>query len=380
MKRQMSGTGTVLLFVDPEDYNASAVQWILSKNGISSACIRSISELDPNGISVLFDDSHNFHAHWKSRSLQFRSVWYRRAQDPKPLVHCDPRDARFAASEWKDMHRGLFFAATSFVQSFWVNLPFAAIAAENKLLQLKLAKEIGLNVPNTLFSNDAAEIRKFIAANAPVIVKTFDAHVWSTDENRSVFGTSVSILDSAAELNDASLMVCPAIYQRLVEKVCDIRVTIIGNKLFPAKLVSSKGGALLDWRPSTFTSDLVYEPTELPAALEQQLLVLQEKLGLVFGCVDLAVDRMGNYFFFEVNQGGQFLFVEELLPSLPLLRAFSAMLAQGRPDYTMDSMADLSYVDYKLSSEYRELAIKKRTEAQAFLARFDPRQQLSEVD
>jgi len=371
--------GAVLIFADPSDYNASAVQWMLTKSGVSSLCARSISELSPSGLSVLFDRDRNFHAHWESMNSRFVSTWYRRAQDPKPSLPYDSRDEKFVASEWKDMHRGLFFAGHSFMKSFWVNLPLSAIKAENKLFQLRLAKEIGLNVPETLVSNNANEIRRFVSKHSPVIVKTFDSHTWSTEKNQAIFGTSVSILTDTIEFSDEALMICPAIYQRLVEKVCDIRVTIIGNKLFPAKLVSSKGGALLDWRPSTFTSDLVYQATELPAALEQKLLLLQERLGLVFGCVDLAVDREGNYSFFEVNQGGQFLFVEELLPGLPLLRAFCAMLAQGRPDYTMSSMPDLGYADYQVSDEYLGLAAKKRAEAQAFLATLNPGQEPSEV-
>ncbi|WP_148273345.1 hypothetical protein [Stigmatella aurantiaca] len=45
---------------------------------------------------------------------------------------------------------------------------------------------------------------------------------------------------------------------------------------------------------------------------------------------DRVVDSAGGVHFLEVNQGRQFLFLEEWVDTLPLLKAMCALLAQGR--------------------------------------------------
>ena len=62
---------------------------------------------------------------------------------------------------------------------------------------------------------------------------------------------------------------------------------------------------------------------------------LREKLGLIFGCIDLVVTPDGEYVFLEINEMGQFLFVEQAT-GLPLLDAFSELLIQARPDFVFD--------------------------------------------
>jgi hypothetical protein len=45
------------------------------------------------------------------------------------------------------------------------------------------------------------------------------------------------------------------------------------------------------------------------------------------------VTPAGEYVFLEINQMGQFLWLEELLPELPLLDAFCELLLQRRADF-----------------------------------------------
>jgi hypothetical protein len=63
-----------------------------------------------------------------------------------------------------------------------------------------------------------------------------------------------------------------------------------------------------------------------------------ERLGIVFGCLDFIVTPEGRHVFLEVNQMGQFTFVESYC-GLPLIDAMSEMLLQGRPDFEWDEEA-----------------------------------------
>ena len=47
-------------------------------------------------------------------------------------------------------------------------------------------------------------------------------------------------------------------------------------------------------------------PYQLPAEIEHKLALLNERLGLNTGSIDLIVDREGQFYFLEVNPTGQF--------------------------------------------------------------------------
>ena len=78
------------------------------------------------------------------------------------------------------------------------------------------------------------------------------------------------------------------------------------------------------------------------------------ELGIVFGCIDVVLDKHGELHFLEVNQSGQFLFVEKWVQSLPLLKAMCEMLAYGRPDYPLGLTCDISYKAFRESDAYSQ--------------------------
>ena len=86
--------------------------------------------------------------------------------------------------------------------------------------------------------------------------------------------------------------------------------------------------------------------------------------------MDLVIDTEGNIYFLEVNQAGQFLFIEEVLPGIPLLHAMTAFLSSGRVDYSMHCVKSRRFADYSVT-EHHAQAIerqKKRTISEQFQA------------
>ena len=65
---------------------------------------------------------------------------------------------------------------------------------------------------------------------------------------------------------------------------------------------------------------------ELPVDISEKLRALMQRLGLVYGAIDVRRTPGGEYFFFEVNTAGEFLFVEERT-NLPISKAIAAWLA-----------------------------------------------------
>ncbi|MDP1658469.1 MAG: hypothetical protein Q8L73_03855 [Methylotenera sp.] len=212
----------------------------------------------------------------------------------------------------------------------WVNHPRCNEKAFLKPLQLDIARKIGFNVPKTLMSNDPNHIVQFIKKIGGVVVfKTFNAAVWETNTDNCF--QSMSTLITKEMINDSASL-CPAIYQEKVDKQSDIRVIVMGKQLFAINQDSLKAD-YVDSRLSRRMENPDISPVTLPEWVKSQCLQLMEYFGLVYGCIDLAIDKTGVYWFFEVNPNGQFLGYEEICPSLPLLDTFCEFLASSNPQY-----------------------------------------------
>ncbi len=105
----------------------------------------------------------------------------------------------------------------------------------------------------------------------------------------------------------------PAIYQELVPKRFDIRVTIVGKKIFAARIDSqSDPQAAVDWR-HTANPQLPHQQVTLPADIEGRLLRLMDRLELNFAAIDLIETPDGEHVFLEVNPNGQWLWLDDML-------------------------------------------------------------------
>src|SRR5947199_9633707 len=192
-------------------------------------------------------------------------------------------------------------------QAYWVNRPQSTARASSKILQHQAAANLGLRMPETLYTNSPREVRTFIRRKqGRVIYKPFLPTGWSDGTRRFVPYTALLADES---LVDESLRSTPGIFQELVPKAYEIRLTMIGARAFAAKIWSqdTKTGRL-DWRHAY--DELRFEPIKIPLCIEEGCAALLQDLGLVFGCFDFVVTPGGEYVFLEVNEMGQFLFVE----------------------------------------------------------------------
>jgi len=219
--------------------------------------------------------------------------------------------------------------------AFWVNPPAGFVRANLKVEQLRSAGRNGFQIPETLMSNDPAEIRTFVRARAGrVVYKAFFPFSWKSPEGLATLFCSPVSLDDFPE--DVILAAVPGIFQALVDKAYEIRVTAMGRRLFTVKIHSQQvPTARLDWRAATESVRL--EPFTLPGPVEKACHAVMKDLGIVFGCFDLVVTPGGDYVFLEVNEMGAFLWLEEQLPELLLADAFCELLCQGRSDFRISA-------------------------------------------
>lgn len=341
------------------DIHASALRWALRASGLDALWAGSLAgPLEAEGwapSSLHCTPESGLRIEGGLGDAGIGTIWYRRPRDPEHFPQSHPGDAPFLRGEWRRFLRNLHALEDHGAQRLWVNRPNAAALAENKLVQLRAAHRCGLRFPATLVSHDPDEIRRFLARHGRVVYKPFLTHTWQDADSGRMFSTYARLLEPSMLEDERSLRQCPGIYQAYVDKRCDLRVTAIGDRFFAARLHAPRQDGVVDWRARQASpGGLRAEPAELSAADQARLAALMRELGLVFGCIDLAIDEDGQAHFLEVNQSGQFLFVEDLAPALPLLRAMAALLAEGRSDYSLASIAEVSYVGYCASDEHRQ--------------------------
>ncbi|MEV5136211.1 ATP-grasp ribosomal peptide maturase [Streptomyces syringium] len=243
-----------------------------------------------------------------------RSVYWRRPEWPT-FSHLSPDDSRFAAAQVRYGLGGTLYALDG---PLWVNHPMRVAAADYKPAQLALAQKLGFTVPPTLVTNDPDEAREFVRAQGDAIFKTLR---WTPYTRNGVPVTGWADPVTADEIDD-SIRVAPHLFQARVDKVADLRVLIVGRHTFALRIESG----LLDWRKDY--SVLTYTVEHLPARVEKALRAYLDRLELVSGSFDLAVDRAGDYWWLELNPNGQWGWLETET-GLPMSAAFADLLMQG---------------------------------------------------
>lgn len=344
----------VVIYSAAGDPHAAAVAWALHKNGTPHRIQPSIRKDEKTRLSIHVGETADTVTYEDLEIINIRSSWYRRPLKPQ-AGSCHEADQSFIQEQWQCLQKNIFDVADNLISSLWVNRPRAALFAESKLAQLQAARAAGMQIPETLIGNNAPDIASLIERHGKVVFKTFYPHSWQSEHSGTTYDVGVAMLDGGSDLPEQAIALSPGIYQRYIDKAFDIRVTIIGGKLFSAKIQRAGGGGYVDWRPHSYDEDIRFENFAIGIALEGKLQNLMNRLGIVFGCVDLAVDHLGDVYFLEVNQAGQFLFMEEALPELPLTRAMAAMLSTGRTDYGIGDCVEVRLADYLRTDEYRSL-------------------------
>lgn len=260
-------------------------------------------------------------------------VWYRRVMAIHLPQYINPLDQEFIEIENRISMKSLWLTIGESAK--WIN-PFSSYDMSNsKVLQLREAARIGLNIPETLITNDRATIIAFIEKNeiTGTLYKPFSSAIW--DENDSIHSCYSSPITSQILPDDSSVSLTPGIYQTIIKKKFELRIVFFKDTYVAVKIDNSQA---LDWRTITSLKNLL-TPSIIPIDIEQKCVQLMKKLNIIFGCFDFIITPENKYVFLEVNEMGQFLWIEEVLPELQILDLFCEFLLDNdnkKENYTSD--------------------------------------------
>ncbi|MFB4270388.1 MvdC/MvdD family ATP grasp protein [Nonomuraea sp. GTA35] len=250
------------------------------------------------------------------------AVWNRRPGQPaaaRSVTAGDLRERVGELSEW-------------FLEGFWDLLDARWLPARhpvlrrahNKLVHLALAQELGFTVPRTVITNDPAElVPAYEREGGRLIAKPIEYAPFEIDGARhTVYTTVVQRRDLAGR---GRLAHEPTILQPYVRKAVELRVTVVGRRVFAAEIASQDSPRTRDdWRHYDFDRAR-HSVHHLPDDVARRCADLVAALGVSFGAIDLILTPEGEYVFLEINPNGQWGWIEDLT-GLPIGAAIADWL------------------------------------------------------
>lgn len=257
-------------------------------------------------------------------------VWMRRHAKIFSPPWVVPEDNDFVIQESNAFFRWLWGSIAT--KAKWLHSLTGHMSAEMKMLQIQAAQQTGLPIPETLFSNDPDAIRAFIRENERFggsIYKTFYPMAW--DEPEYIKPVHTTLVTEADFTDDEKIRAVPGIYQRRINKAFEVRSTFFGVRERSVKIDSqiAPDGAV-DWRDIDSIDGYLSEYA-LPPDLREKCISYMQHLGIEIACFDFIVTPSGEHVFLETNQQGQFLWIEQAQPSIPMLKEICCLLLGATP-------------------------------------------------
>ncbi len=299
----------LLILTNSKDATADYLVSVLSREGVrfirfdTDSALASTRFKFEQGQALLQFDGAWF------RPDDFTNVWYRRPERLKHEKLDASPEGKLILDEWAEALEGFF---SHIPLQRWMNPPSCNVAASHKIEQLTRAKSLGFLVPDTLVTQDADALRSFFARHhGRVIVKPMaGGHVERPEgEMDTLIYTNQVRADQLEKLDDLSS--CPTLFQQMIEKTCDVRITVVGEDVHAVELTAKEpdGSQRCDIRRNNM-DDVTYKPLTLPMDVAANVSRLMDHYCLRFAAIDMAIGTDGRWYFFEVNPNGQWAWMD----------------------------------------------------------------------
>jgi glutathione synthase/RimK-type ligase-like ATP-grasp enzyme len=297
---------TVLILDDGTDEHAQHVYRQLLTRGVRAEFLDSTQF--PAQLTITYEPrTGDGTLRWvDGRQLRFdeiRAVYWRNHAGISTVALPDPEQAFIAQNDT----RSLFDSILVRLPARWVNGYRAFHLHQMKPVALALVAELGIPIPDTLLSNDAEEVLRFVARHPACIFKPVQG---------GAFTERLTAAHLSAE-NLRNLMIAPVTIQEEVFGT-DVRVFVAGDTVLACQVVTTA----LDFREDP---DPRITAIELPGEVAQQCVRAARALDLVWTGIDLRRTPEGKYVFLEANPSPMFLGFEAR-SGLPLTQALLRLL------------------------------------------------------
>ncbi len=240
------------------------------------------------------------------------AVWYRKPE-PVAVAHLavEAGALEYVEAEFTEILMGIYALLKD---AIWINNPFTTRNAHRKLLQLRVAAEVGFKTPRTILTNDVDAALSFAdQIGADLAIKSIGSLSVSQELDKQTVHYGLFTRRITREELDAAkdkVRYMPTLFQEFVEKRCELRITCVGEQVF-ACCIEARSGDVTSDDHRFDTKRLNHSAYECPE-LHGKLRAYMRATGLNFACFDVIVTNSGDTVFLEANPNGQWLWCEEM--------------------------------------------------------------------
>lgn len=186
-------------------------------------------------------------------------------------------------------------------------IPKGTSISVNKLHVLELAKNVGLNVPETIVTNEKKCLMHFLLKSKNGIITKAIGNYSPLILNNT---DSINPIQTK-EVNFELVQQCPdcfsvSLFQEKIPKLVELRIFYILGKFFCSAILSQcQEDTKIDSRVINGNDCSKLEPYQLPSYIVNKLTELFNLLDLNTGSVDMILTPDNKYFFLEINPVGQ---------------------------------------------------------------------------
>lgn len=243
---------------------------------------------------------------------QITAIWDRRPEEPKalPLKYTDRKINKFLREEASGFLRFLRFYIRDIysIGSIVEDRP-----ASSKMLQLSIAKKLGMKVPDTIFANTKNAFLPLLQKHENISLKPIDGNGFFTNDGMEyVFYSRRAKSSEIIAQPEKAFEQTANFLQNYVDKKYELRITVCNKDIVACKIDSQfldddKGK--IDWRQG-YDYGLKQDIVEAPEKIKQFCIAFLKEIHLNFGCFDFIVTPNNDYIFLECNPNGQWLWIE----------------------------------------------------------------------
>jgi glutathione synthase/RimK-type ligase-like ATP-grasp enzyme len=221
----------------------------------------------------------------------------------------------FSLQQWEDAYKIL----QRNLMCEWINNFDFTLHAEDRIEQFSVAKNVGLNIPATIITNDPKEARKFYnSCDGDIVLKPLHHH--RIEVNDKVYFIYTHVVADQDLLGFDDLIYAPCILQKRLHKQYELRVTVVGEQVFAAEIDSQ---STINGREDMHRcpiSNLPKKAVKIENILRECCIKLLKSFGLKYGAIDFVMDKDNILYFLDLNPTGDWYWIEQTT-KLPITQA-----------------------------------------------------------
>lgn len=245
---------------------------------------------------------------------EITAVWDRRPKIPHdlPIVHHERSVNKYNREE---AHEFLSFLRYFMRNIFSIGSIVEDRPANSKMLQLSIAQQMGMRIPDTCFGNYKEAFEALCASHDAISLKPIgNSSVFLKGEEEYVFYSQKAASSAVMQQSKEAFRQTACFLQNYIDKKYELRITACCDDIVACKIDSqaqTDSTGKVDWRQG-YGHDLQHEIVEIPEHIKLFCRKFLQRMNLNFGCFDFIVTPENEYVFLECNPNGQWLWIELL--------------------------------------------------------------------